>query len=266
MKTLLVFVLAVRAGLAWASSGDLPVCPAPISVGYYGCCYFRQGDGQGVDAEMFKALMARAGCDFQPYDMPRVRVWHQLNSRFLDMTSMGIETGERSQYAWFLPYLATKYLVAYRAGRLAIREPADIVGDDRVVIGMVRSFKHGAVADSVIDAVRARRPDRIVEVADELTLFRLLKAGRVQMVFAERHLFDYAVAALGIDDAVLTDIAPGEAPVARCLVLSKVRFTEDEMRKWKRLLDGMVKDGTVRAILSRYVPAGDVAEMLASAR
>lgn len=263
MRKLALLMMAFKAGLAMAEPADLPECPFPITVGYYGCCYFHQQDA-GVDVEMFQVLMARAGCGFHVHDMPRARVWHELNYRSLDMTSMGIATPERSEYAWFLPYLNTKYLAAYRKDVIGSALPEDVLRDDRIVIGMVRSFKHGEAIDALVDAVRARRPDRVVEVADELTLFRLLKGGRVQLIFAERHLFDYAVQALGIDDAVQADIAPYEPRVARCLVLSKMRFSEDEMLKWKRLLDGMVGDGTVKLILSRYVPPRDVPEMLLS--
>jgi len=265
MKTLLTLLLFLKASAVLALADEPPLCPQPLNVGSYGCCYFRQPDG-GIDVEMLTALMERANCGVRVFNMPRARVWYEINSGRIDMTSMGIETPARAEYAWFLPYLTTKYLATRREGTKGSWNPEDILHNDTIVIGMVRSFKHGSVVDALIDNVRRRNPDRIVEVPDELALFRLLKAGRVQLVFAERHLFDYAVAALNIDDAVQTDIAPEEGAVSRCLVLSKARFSQEEMLKWKRLLDGMVRDGTIRTILSRYLPSRDVPDMLARAR
>jgi ABC-type amino acid transport substrate-binding protein len=102
----------------------------------------------------------------------------------------------------------------------------------------------------------------VAELADEITLFKMLKANRVQVVFAEEYLFDYATKALAIADAAQTDIAPSEPPKLRCLVLSKTRFTREEMEKWRGLVERLKQDGTLATILAEYLPPKDIPPMM----
>jgi len=248
MKTYAIALVALFVSGS-AAAANLPGCPAPIKVGQYGCCGF-YGDSQSIDTALFHELAARSGCSFRFIEMPRVRVWHELKEGTLDMTPRGINRDDRGDYSWFLPYLATKYLAVYRRSVASIDGPEAIEADDRLVIGVVRSFRHGVAIDALIDRIRAVAPQRIVEVADELSLIKLLKANRVNVIFAERYLADYAVGTVGVDDAAAVDIAPAEPPAARCLVLSKARFGEEEMSKWRALMQAMLADGTVDALLA----------------
>lgn len=253
MKFLPIAVLCALTGTAALAAEPTPKCPAPISVGVYGCCYFFEHD-RGIDADLLQALAERSGCDFRKTYMPRARVWHEMKNARLDMTTMGIETPERSQFAWFLGYVRTKYLAVYRTDHPLAAKLEQIAADPGTVIGMVRSFHHGAVIDALIEEVRQRQPNRIFEARDEMTLFKLLAAGRVQLIFAEMPLFDYATKNLGIKDAEARDIAPEEAPVARCLTLSKFRFSEAEAEKWRALLGSLQRDGTMARIIDKYLP------------
>jgi len=256
MRTLLIATLSILARAAAFAAEPQPECPTPIKVGFYGCCYFYQQD-RGIDVEILRTLAERSGCEFSSTYMPRARVWHDMALAHLDMTTMGIETPERDEFAWFLGYLQTKYLAVYRPSQVSIKSLEQIAAG-KMTIGMVRSFRHGAAIDAMIDDLKDREPDRIVEVRDEMALFRLLAAGRVQVVFAEMPLFDYAVRQLKIDDAVTLDVAPDEPPAVRALTLSKARFNQTEVAKWRALLDGMRQDGTIDRILRRYLPADEV--------
>ena len=61
---------------------------------------------------------------------------------------------------------------------------------------------------------------------------------------------------------VMNVIDTGDAPVLHGVIMSKKSLSDAERNKWRAIIDGMVKDGTMLKILKKYFDNDMAASML----
>lgn len=261
-----MMLLSALLFLAWmpAFAAASPLdCPPPISFAHYQVNYF-QFDGQGIEVDLLKELSRRTGCEFVTSVMPRARIWSELRTGHLDMAGSAVQTAEREKFVWFLPYIAMKNVAVYYPARVSISDAASILDNPAVIVGVVRPFRHGAAIDALIERLRGEHPERVVDVVDQLGLFKMLQTNRVQVVFAQPPAYQFAARRLGMSGFALADIAPSEAPIGHCLVLARRRFDAAAVARWRAMFEELHRDGTLRAILRKYLPSDEVDRFLSS--
>jgi polar amino acid transport system substrate-binding protein len=170
------------------------------------------------------------------------------------MTVSGIETPERSRFAWFHPYLRQKNYALFNtdltqgAGSMA----QFIALAERPYWGAIRGFRHGGKLDEPLETLRAQ--ERVIEAVDANQLFLMLNRRRVAGIYAQPMLFEYERRAGNLPDSVrILDPDPQDGGVPLHLVLSRKRFTADEAKAWGELVASLRADGTMKRLLGRYL-------------
>ncbi|WP_374422029.1 substrate-binding periplasmic protein [Chromobacterium sp.] len=259
MKTWMVLSgLALAA--CWAGAeGGVACPPRPIRFAFYEIGQFYSA-GQGLDRDVAEELRRRSGCRFEYLVMPRARIWQELEAGMLDMTGSAIETPERSRIYWFFNYIQLRqYAILSAEVSASIQSMEAFIQDapsSRWAI--VRSYSTSRYFDPLVTQLAVQR--RLIEVADEDALFRLLAQRRVAGIFSTPMVYRQKIRLHGLEGKVrVADWEREETPSPRSLVLNKRGFSEGEARAWHQLLDGMNRDGTMLRLISRYMSRDEAA-------
>lgn len=237
----------------------------PIRLAFYdfGLFHFTEKNvSTGIDKDIADELIKRSGCKFETQVMARARIWADLASGTLEMTVSGIQNAERDHFAWFAPYLTMKnYALVRLANDTSVQSADDFLKQTRLKFGVVRAFRHGTEQDQWLDQLRAQR--RVEESPDADTIFRKLRDHRVDAIFSQPPVYRKNLQDLDMMRKItVQDWTPKEKGVAHGLVLAKSRFSEAEAAQWRTLVEEMRKDGSLKKIYLRYLPAAEADRLL----
>jgi polar amino acid transport system substrate-binding protein len=227
-----------------------------LTLAYYelGALYYRlpSGDYTGIDKDVINEIEKRTSCQFQTSLESRVRIWSQLSQHSLDMSVSGISTPEREEFARFIPYFSIRnYLLLRDDVPLPARSLEGFLANPNLLVGVVKSFKHGATYDAWLERMRAQK--RVHEAADFDTLMRLFSGGRVQAVLALPTSFqprlhqDKLVAS-----TIIIDLAPSDR-IQHGLIISKSRVDQETFEILQKAIHAMQEDGSLERIFKQHV-------------
>jgi polar amino acid transport system substrate-binding protein len=237
-------VIAMSAPSARAEMPADYGCDRPVALAYYefGPLYH---DGVGIDRDVVEELARRTGCRFETTVKPRAQIWQELQSGVLDMTTSGLRTDARNQFAYFIPYLGLKNVVVTdRVLAGEIRSFDDVVDNAQMKIGVVKGYVHGSYFDFRLKAAA----ERIVALPDQNAIYAALRKGEVQAIISAAFNYEYFFA-LPEERAAfaMIDVSPAP-PVSQNMVFSRRRFNDAEINAWTRVFEQMRLDGTVERI------------------
>lgn len=258
LKYLLPALAIFSTTLKAADCGDTPI---RLAFYEFGLLY---SNGKGIDKDVIDELRIRSGCRFEFRVLPRARIWQELETGQLDMSVSGIQNSTRDRFAWFAPYMALKNIAITIASTDKQSATAEtFLAQQDYKWGAVRAFKHGEIADRFLTEMRQQ--NRVIEGSDAAQIFAMLKAGRVQGIFAQSPVYrQHLEPQILTSQFELHDWAPNENPVPHALILAKSRFSAKQAEEWRKLTNDLVRDGTMLRILRRYLPADEAtAHMLA---
>lgn len=245
LKYLIIFFALITPG---AGASELPTCSRPFTLAYHdhGILYSPVTDS-GIDKEVAEEMIKRSGCDVRVSFMPRSRIWLYIESGELDFSMSGISNESRDKFAGFAWYLYNKYYLIVRKDA-KVNSLSEFKKNPKLEIGTIRSFRYSKNANQLVDQLSAE--NRNVEVLNHTQLLNMLKLNRIQGMIIEP--FNHSqVDNQEIDDiSILLDI--GDAPVLHGLIMSKKSLPETEQMKWRGIIEGMHKDGTLLRIMSKY--------------
>ncbi len=238
-------------------------CPAqPLRVAFddRGFNYYK---GKGFDLDITKELAKRSGCAMTYSEVPRARIFDGLERGDLDMAMFALANPDRERFAWFAPYMVQKnYVIVAPAFKNKYRSMAEFEADPNAIFGVVRGFVHGANYEAFLK--RLRGANRVIEVTNSESLFRIVTANRVQAVMSlptVKSLYAHnMVPELAGTSNVDWDDAAAAPP--HCLMMAKKTISEENSKAWQALMADMVKDGTVKRILATYVSGDDLKRSL----
>jgi len=257
MKLFAFAFLSLMAGAFAAASPSCGDRPIRLAFFEYGLYYFH---GQGIDKDLADALQQRSGCRFELQEQARARTWHDLRSGQLDMALSALQSPDRDSFAWFEPYLWLKNLTLLpRDVAQSVTDAGTFLARPQLKMGVVRGFKHGETQDRWID--RLRRQNRVVEFVDAEQLFRNLAAHHVDAAIADILVFQRLLTPVELENVVVEDWIPAAKGDPVNVVIAKARFSAEEAEQWRVLVRQMLVDGTIRAILRRYLPEDDAAKL-----
>lgn len=248
-----------------ASAGPVDCGDKPIRVGQFKLgfrYYVEDGQEKGMNKDILDELRKRTGCSFVSQEMPFARIWADLGSGDLDMTLSGIRSPERDKTLWCAPSIATKNMAVIRtASAGAVKNAEDFLANGKLIFGVVRGYTHGAEQDKFLE--KMRQAQRVEESASVDILFEKLKLGRVDGIFAFPFVYRKWLPELKIEkETAIQDWAPKDKGIIGCTMFNKLRFSEEEATRWRKLIDDMRKDGTLKRIFIRYVTAEEADRML----
>lgn len=253
-RLLLCCLMLCATGAARAAPVDSGCGELHVSFYELGALYYRDASGAwgGIDKDIVDELGRRTGCRFIANTDSRVRIWANMAQGRLDMTVSAIPTPEREKWARILPYMTDRNFVMLQPEAATTVDSLDsFLAAPHLKVAVVKTFKHGLIYDAWLDKLRTQ--GRVYETSDYSSLLRLFKLHRVD-----------AVLALGVSWVPLVreeqmtgqyrlmDWAPKDNFVAG-LVLSRSRVKETSVEQFRRAIQAMREDGTLKAIFERHV-------------
>ena len=240
----------------------VPSClDRPVRLGLHEHGIFFE-NGRGIDKDLVDELAKRSGCRIEMQVLVRARFWTDMEHGALDMGVFGIRTPEREKFASFVPYLTLKNLAVVRSDIAAkVRTAKEFMDDPKLILGVVRAYKHGDPQDGWIASLREQ--GRVEESPDPEALFQKVRARRLDAIFAQPPVCAEYLRDLKMErDVVVEDWTPSAKGTEYGLILSRQRFNESDAAAWKRIIDRMKADGSLLAILRKYLPESDAQRML----
>jgi polar amino acid transport system substrate-binding protein len=258
---ILIFILFVTVQLTAQNKKPSDFGPPLIQLAYYEFAPF-YGNGKGIDQEIVDEIILKTGLKIQTQVMKRARIWADLESGALMMATSGIQTPQRDQFAWFVPYFTMKNkAVLSKAVSTKIKKPADFNSQSLLIFGAVASFKHGQDQDEFLELLRSQ--NRVKDAPDVRTLFLQLREGRIDGFFSQPPVYFYHLRELKMEDKVeIEDWTPQEKGVPHGLIFSKKHFTEAQVNVWRQVIREMKQNGALLVIYRRYLAATDAKLML----
>ncbi len=249
-----LLVLSVLAVPAQAAGPD---CNRSFTLGLHehGLLYSAETD-RGIDKDIADELIRRSGCRVNVSLMPRARIWQLIESGALDFSLSGITNPDRERFAAFAWYVSNKYYLLTRKDA-GVRQIADFERNDKLQLGVIRSFRYSANANQMVDRLTAG--NRVSQAGGLSPLYELLLADKIQGMIIEP--FDYpALQEKKIRD-VTSIVEFNDPAVPHGLIMSKKALPPEEREKWSALISSMRGDGTLRRIFERYFRADLAAAM-----
>ncbi|WP_082680009.1 substrate-binding periplasmic protein [Paucibacter sp. KCTC 42545] len=241
------------AAAAATATADLPSCSRRFTLAFHdhGLLYSKATQ-QGIDRDVADELIKRSGCAIETTVMPRSRIWVWIESGELDFSMSGISNEAREKFAGFAWYLFNKYQFLLRKDA----QVSTLEGFERspeLYLGQIRSFRYSERANQLVDRLAAN--GRINEVADHAQLLEMMTRNRIQGMIIEPFNFSQ------VERAALSKLTRtldfGDPPVLHGLIMSKKSLPEAEQAKWRAIIDGMRRDGTLLKIMRKYFSPED---------
>jgi len=185
MLILLIFVCLVPPASTVLAVTNTVCGSFKVAFYEHGALYYKNinGDYTGIDKDIIDELAHRTGCQFETSLESRVRIWSQMEKNVLDISVSAIEIPEREKYAYFINYItARNYALLQNDVPVRAQTMAGFLANSSLTVAVVKSFRHGVVFDAWLDKLRSE--NRVHEVADFRSLFRVFKAHRVDAIIA----------------------------------------------------------------------------------
>lgn len=246
-------LFGLLACLALYSAQADTLCPPkqPIQFAHHRFGYFYT-DHSGIDADLVAEMAKRSGCRFSETVKPRSRIWRELEQGSLEMAGNGIETTQRQQFAAFIPYMAVRTKLLYLGNDSAPATIDDLLHQP-LHVGIVRSFKHGEPYDTALEQLRQQ--GKVAEARDMQQLFEWLQKGRIDVAITPPVVYQRYLPLLQLDRLQIIDLTMQQPALKVGVVLSRKRFSAEQIEGWRKLLQSMRDDGTLHAIFSQHIGA-----------
>jgi polar amino acid transport system substrate-binding protein len=225
-----------------------PYCSRPLTLALHehGLLYSADTDS-GIDKDFADELIRRSGCKVNVSLMPRARIWQLIESGALDLSLSGITNEERDRFAAFAWYFSNKYYLLIRKDSGA-STLADFERNDRLQLGVIRSFRYSESANRLVDKLLAA--NRVSQSGGLGPLYETLLLNRIQGMIVEP--FDTPA----LDEKKILEVATlielNDPAVAHGLIMSRASLPSVEQEKWRALVNEMRADGSVRRIFEKY--------------
>lgn len=228
---------------------------------------YRREDGEvaGLNIDLVREALARLGCRVRLREMPWARALAELEAGRLDILPGALRLPERERFARFAkpgPQSRNLLFVPSAASEPAPGRLAEL-RDGRFRLGVQLGVSYGPdfealVADPLFAQQLHRTPSR-------RSLWLMLAAGRLDGVLADEQTGLIEIAQLGLQDQIRSSglVLPyASATVA----FSRRTVDADFVARFDRAAEAMHKDGSMAAILQRYLKPADTSRPSAAGR
>jgi len=246
LRAVLACLLAGQATLGLAG----PDCSRPLTLALHDHGLLYSADtGSGIDKDFADEFIRRSGCKVTVSVLPRARIWQLIESGALDFSLSGIANPEREKFAAFAWYFSNQYYLLVRRDA-QVRRVDDFIANPDLRLGIIRSFRYSASANRFVDELNGA--GRVSYASGLSPLYEILDLGRIQGMIIEP--FDYPALDERKIRAHTTILEFHDPPVPHGLIMSRRALTSGEQAKWRAIVDGMRRDGTVLRIFEKYFP------------
>lgn len=235
-----------------------PTCSRPFTLALHdhGLLYSAE-TGTGIDKDVADELIRRSGCQIHVSLLPRARIWQLIESGALDFSLSGISNPARDKFAAFAWYFSNKYYLLVRRDS-GVRTLADFEGNDKLRLGVIRSFRYSDTANRLVDTLHAA--NRVSLAGGLAPLYQTLTLNHIQAMIIEP--FDYPTLGEKNLRELTTIVEFNDPAVPHGLIMSRHALTPAEQENWRALVGAMRADGTLRRIFEKYFKPDMAAAMV----
>jgi|GEM_PF-872422 len=231
----------------------------PIIVGIYNSGYlYHSSHDHGINKDVVEELFSRMKLDYKIEILPRVRISSMISEGLIHMGVSTIETPERAEYSYFVPYFSEKNDVLVR-NDAGISTEEELLKNKNIKVGIIRGYYYGEHYTNLIEKLEKQK--MVVQAKDTEHLFKMLNDGWIQVTFNLASSYLFYIDQHNIKDISIYDWAPEEEPLVRTLALSKKYFSPDDIAKFQQTIDEMIDDGTMYSIFNKYIPEDNAKRM-----
>jgi polar amino acid transport system substrate-binding protein len=225
-------------------------CEKPLNAALFESgLLFSVKQNRGSSKDLLELLAAESGCEIQLEIKPRARIWSDIKSGDTAMTTNGLISAERQEFAAFAPYVSGKNIAFIRKELGPVKSFDDIANLKGTYIGVVRKYKHGNDIDDFIE--KMKKLGRVREFTDDAILNRVFAAGGVGVMFQMGLTYKGMLEENHIEDKVnIVDLE--KHPVMAGVVFSKKRFTAEQIKAWQDLVLKLRKSGKLKKIYVKF--------------
>jgi polar amino acid transport system substrate-binding protein len=243
-----VFCLLLALGALGVAQAAAPTCSRTFTLALHdhGLLYSADTD-TGIDKDVADELIRRSGCQITVSVLPRSRIWQLIESGALDFSLSGITNPARDKFAAFAWYFSNKYYLLVRKDA-GVRELADFEGNQRLRLGVIRSFRYSDTANRLVD--KLHHDDRVSLAGGLAPLYQTLLLNHIQGMIIEP--FDYPALGEKKLREITSIIEFNDPAVPHGLIMSRQALTATEQESWRALVQGMRADGSMRRIFEKY--------------
>ncbi len=239
---LILLAVPLKAGAAG------PDCSRPYTLALHdhGLLYSADTDS-GIDKDVADELIRRSGCKVTTSLMARARIWQLIESGALDFSLSGIANTERDRFAGFAWYFSNRYYLLVLKDSSA-HSQSDFEQNDKLQLGVIRGFRYSPSANRLVDKLQAA--NRVSQAGGLAPLYQALMLGHIQGMIIEP--FDYPAVEEKKIRELTTIVEFNDPAVPHGLIMSKKALAQAEQEKWRLLVNGMRRDGSMRRIFEKY--------------
>lgn len=208
-------LIPLLALLLSAGSPLAQTCPRPL-IAAMSSMSMRPGSQasplERMAEELMLELARRSGLSIERREMPRIRAFNEFKGGTVDLVPMATRTDEREGWGRLLPLGRAKAMLMLprnRGAGNALRKAEDLLSQP-LTVSLVRGQAFGMRFDSLVE--KLERAGKLSQVGDQLTIVRMLKAGRSDAALGLPAVFESALMAEGwLDEIRVIDLDLADA-------------------------------------------------------
>lgn len=257
----LILLFSMIAFAGPAAAADTYGCEAgPVRVGLAQIGVLNQ-DGVGADNELLSVMAEITGCALQIEHVRRSDGIARVKDGTLDMTTAASRQPEQEQFAWFVPYLAVRFVVL--ANRDTVPEVwrfEDLEAIEGIRFGRAKAARHGPYYDRHLDDLEAA--GRTAQYPSFDSAIRGLLRGEVDATISVPMIFRQHLTPSDTKNTLRILYLSPAGPVFTNLMFGKHRFTAAQAANWHRLIEDLQVSGDHARILSRFMTEEEAESMV----
>lgn len=210
----------------------------------------------GIDKDVADELIKRSGCHVEVSLLPRSRIWKLLEVGSLDFSLSGITNEEREHYAAFAWYFADKFRLIVRKDA-QVASLADFEKRSDIKLGGILSFRYSETINQLVD--KLDQSGRLVGSYNYDALYQDLRQDRTQAIIIEP--FDYSDLDKYQVGKLVHILDTDDQPTPHGLIMSKKTISLEQQERWRDIINGMRRDGTMLKIFRKYFSREEAQQM-----
>jgi len=209
----------------------------------------------GINVDLVREALRRMGCTMRLVEMPWARALTELETGRLDVLAGTFRRPERERYAWFtIPRHRSRNVLFVHAdvlGKMPLTRLADISGSGFRLGAQIGVSSGPEYLELMSQPAFAAR---VTLASSRRSLWQMIGLRRIDGIIADEFNARYELAQLGLQQQILASplVVSDEAAT---IAFSKKSIEPAFVERFNAATEAMVKDGTLAAILRRYLGA-----------
>lgn len=206
-----------------------------------------------IAADLFSEIQKRVPCAYDERNVSFNRAAEDLRKRRIDLYAFAFSIPEFQEFSEpLILYSATRILIVKKDFYQAKFTPPDYIKNPQLRFGAISGGKFFTSDDEI---ALLQKQDRIFFDPFPDGLFKLFDQGKIQAFFISPTYYNLYAERSSLSEKA--QIVTDQETLDLALFLSKSRMTDSEKSLFRKAVQAMKSDGTVKKILLKYLPPSE---------